>query len=176
MNANELADCLDMRVVYGLPLAEAAAMLRVLQRTLDGDKRLINLLYEKERQQAEQIAELKAYNTKLHGIEHDLEMKVSQLQAEIEALKAKTQEPDCYGDGNVYRGVRSKDSEIQTIHVNSTAKTLTDEEIADCADEAKIPYDEHKGFYAVHSNGSWVNIGEYLENFARAILRKAQER
>jgi len=28
MNANELADCLDMRVIYGLPLKEAATMLR----------------------------------------------------------------------------------------------------------------------------------------------------
>ena len=60
MNANELAACLDMRVVYGLPLAEAAAMLREQQRTIDGDKRLINLLYEKERQQQAEIEALKA--------------------------------------------------------------------------------------------------------------------
>jgi chromosome segregation ATPase len=32
-------------------------------------------------------AELKAYNTELHEIEHDLEMKVSKLQAEIAELK-----------------------------------------------------------------------------------------
>lgn len=32
-------------------------------------------------------AELKAYNTTLHGIEHDLEMKVSKLQVEIAELK-----------------------------------------------------------------------------------------
>ena len=26
-------------------------------------------------------------------------------------------QPDCYGDGNVYRGVRSKDSAVKTIWV-----------------------------------------------------------
>ena len=81
MNANELAACLDMRVVYGLPLAEAAAMLREQQRTIDGDKRLINLLYEKERQQQETIE---------HQNEEYLALARFQksLQAEIEALKA----------------------------------------------------------------------------------------
>jgi hypothetical protein len=48
---------------------------------------------------------------------------------------------DCYGDGNVYRGVRSKDSEVKTYvfdeHAgkqvwSNPAKTLTDEEIEDC--------------------------------------------
>lgn len=29
---------------------------------------------------------------------------------------------DCYGDGNVYRGVRSKDSETKTIHVPADAR------------------------------------------------------
>jgi hypothetical protein len=33
-------------------------------------------------------AELKAYNTEMHGIEHDLEMKVHKLQAENDELKA----------------------------------------------------------------------------------------
>ena len=37
-------------------------------------------------------------------------------------------EQDCYGDGNVYRGVRSKDSEVQTIYFNPV-KELTDGEI-----------------------------------------------
>jgi hypothetical protein len=40
MNANELADCLDMRVVYGLPLKEAAAMLRQQQYEIDSLKTL----------------------------------------------------------------------------------------------------------------------------------------
>jgi proline racemase len=35
MNANELADCLDMRVIYGLPLKEAATMLRQQQADLN---------------------------------------------------------------------------------------------------------------------------------------------
>jgi len=42
---------------------------------------------EKIRQLEKLNAELKAYNTELHGIEHDLEMKISQLKAEIEELK-----------------------------------------------------------------------------------------
>jgi hypothetical protein len=42
---------------------------------------------EKIRQLEADNAELKAYNTELHGIEHDLEIKVSQLEAEIAELK-----------------------------------------------------------------------------------------
>jgi hypothetical protein len=37
-----------------------------------------------------------------------------------------TDRSDCYGDGNVYRGVRSKDSAVKTIWVG-----LTDEEVDD---------------------------------------------
>ena len=33
---------------------------------------------------------------------------------------------DCYGDGNVYRGERSRDSEVKTVWVS-----LTDDEIAE---------------------------------------------
>ena len=76
------------------------------------------------------------------------------------AAQAKTQEPNCYGDGNVYRGVRSKYSEIQTIHIDSTAKTLTDEEILGLAKE---------------QYGHAVGLYNHIE-FARAILRKAQEK
>jgi len=40
-------------------------------------------------------------------------------------------EPDCYGDGNVYRGVRNKDSEAKTIYTESKAEWvgLTDDEL-----------------------------------------------
>jgi hypothetical protein len=41
-------------------------------------------------------------------------------------------EPNCYGDGNVYRGVRNKDSERKIIYVESQKKEwvgLTQEEI-----------------------------------------------
>jgi hypothetical protein len=71
---------------------------------------------------------------------------------------AKTLEPDCYGDGNVYRGVRSKDSEIQTIHIDSTAKTLTDEEILACWSEE-------------FTSNALPSI-----EFAKAILIKAQQK
>jgi len=67
MNANELSDWLvaftESNVDYEEKIVlESATMLRQQQRTIDGDKRLIDLLYEK----------------------------VEKLQAEIEALKAKT--------------------------------------------------------------------------------------
>jgi len=38
MNANELADCLDMRIIYGLPLKEAATMLRQQQTEIEALK------------------------------------------------------------------------------------------------------------------------------------------
>jgi hypothetical protein len=41
-------------------------------------------------------------------------------------------EPNCYGDGNVYRGVRNKDSERKIIYVESQKKEwvgLTDKEV-----------------------------------------------
>jgi len=85
---------------------------------------------------------------------------------------AKTLEPDCYCDGNVYRGVRSKDSAIQTIHIDSTAKTLTDEEILDALQDAlngwKYIRECHGDLYGV----GWDRVQDKIE----AILRKAQEK
>ena len=66
-------------------------------------------------------------------------------------------EQDCYGDGNVYRGVRSKDSEVKTIYFNPV-KELTDEEILGCWVE------EFKG-------NALPSI-----DFARAILKRAFEK
>ena len=83
---------------------------------------------------------------------------------------AKTQEPDCYGDGNVYRGDRSKDSEIQTIHIDNTAKTLTDEEIKEAKREAL------KEYYSVLSYQAEFELSWIDELFARAILKKASEK
>ena len=54
MNALELAHYVNARETNNPHLKEAATMLRQLQRTIDGDKRLIDLLYEKvEKLQAE---------------------------------------------------------------------------------------------------------------------------
>jgi hypothetical protein len=42
-------------------------------------------------------------------------------------------EPDCYGDGNVYRGVRNKDSEAKTIYLDQPQREwveLTKNELA----------------------------------------------
>jgi hypothetical protein len=50
-----------------------------------------------------------------------------------EALEQPAQEPNCYGDGNVYRGLRSEDSKVKTYHVNTHPhqwQGLTDDEIA----------------------------------------------
>ena len=68
-------------------------------------------------------------------------------------------EQDCYGDGNVYRGVRSKDSEVQTIYFNPV-KELTDEEILEIAS----PMFEDTRYPST------------ALDFARAILRKAQKK
>ena len=46
-------------------------------------------------------------------------------------------EPNCYGDGNVYRGLRSKDSERKIIYVESQKKEwvgLTEAERLDILD------------------------------------------
>lgn len=49
-----------------------------------------------------------------------------------QALEQPAQEPNCYGDGNVYRGLRSEDSKVKTYHVNTHPhhwQGLTDDEI-----------------------------------------------
>jgi hypothetical protein len=110
-----------------------------------------------------------------HGEEIELKERIWRLEkvlvkqrAEIEALKAKTLETDCYGDGNVYRGVRSKDSEVKTYAFDehagkqvwsNPAKTLTDEEILEEWVDEPLNFDGEKE----------------IIDFARAILRKVQE-
>ena len=77
-------------------------------------------------------------------------------------------EQDCYGDGNVYRGVRSKDSEVQTIYFNPV-KELTDEEIMDELVKVKHTW--------VATTSVWFEFEkEELKKAIRAILRKAQEK
>ena len=103
-----------------------------------------------------------------HPSEHDLGV-AEAIGFDKGYKAAKAQEPDCYGDGNVYRGVRSKDSEVKTYvfdeHAgkqtwSNPAKTLTDEEILEIA---QIMFVDTR--YPQHTIG-----------FARAILRKAQEK
>ena len=43
---------------------------------------------------------------------------------EIEAALKLSKQADCYGDGNIYRGERSRDSQVKTVWVG-----LTDEEL-----------------------------------------------
>ena len=62
---------------------------------------------------------------------------VYKVEAAIEFLRARFSapepEPDVYGDGNVYRGQRSKESETKTIYYTAPPQRewqgLTDEEI-----------------------------------------------
>jgi len=56
------------------------------------------------------------------------------------------------------------------------AKTLTDEEIISSAEEAEFNWSEDKGIFVRHSNGSWIGLDSKMVDFARAILRKAQEK
>jgi len=68
--------------------------------------------------------------------EKDPEMKalldLARKQVRGMELKQPAQEPNCYGDGNVYRGLRSEDSKVKTYHVNTHPhqwQELTDDEI-----------------------------------------------
>ena len=73
-------------------------------------------------------------------------------------------QPDCYGDGNVYRGVRSKDSAVKTIWVG-----LTDEELhlksAAYANKRKEAYLNHlkKGLAKKLSKDmiDWIWVAHY---------------
>jgi len=56
------------------------------------------------------------------------------------------------------------------------AKTLTDEEIISSAEEAGFNWSEDKGIFVRHSNGSWIGLDSKMVDFARAILRKANEK
>lgn len=81
---------------------------------------------------------------------NQLKQTIAQQQAEIAELKNARDhwclqyknvfnklESNCYGDGNVYRGVRSKDSEVQTIHIGGV-RELSDEELDSII--ASFPY------------------------------------
>ena len=62
-----------------------------------------------------------------------------------------------------------------SIHTCSPQfKTLTDEEIISSAEEAGFNWSKDKGIFVRHSNGSWIGLDSKMVDFARAILRKAQ--
>ena len=52
---------------------------------------------------------------------------------------------------------------------------FTDEDFITCAELAGFQWSGDKGLFVRHSNGSWVSVDRKLVDFARAILRKAQE-
>ena len=58
----------------------------------------------------------------------DFEAKENAINACKEALEQPAQEPNCYGDGNVYRGLRSEDSKVKTYHVNTRPAPAQEQE------------------------------------------------
>jgi len=68
--------------------------------------------------------------------------------------------------------LRQQQAEIEALK----AKTLTDEEIISSAEEARFNWSEDKGIFVRHSNGSWIGLDSKIVDFARAILRKAQNK
>jgi hypothetical protein len=67
--------------------------------------------------------------------DEDPEIKaLNEVMREAEHYLFHEPEANCYGDGNVYRGVRSKDSEVKTVYVKtaeSARKPMTEDEIAE---------------------------------------------
>ena len=172
MNANELADYVDKREINNPHLKEAATMLREQQRTIDGDKRLIGLLYQK----------------------------IAQQQAEIEALKGQldTRTRELIG-ASFY------EHDYKTMMANNEPVALTQKEVMDAL-TLGIPlythpvnpkYDPENGEplidgYPLFSGlphpvkeltmtddevmDLWNEQSSHPIDFARAILRKAQEK
>jgi hypothetical protein len=114
-----------------------------------------------------------------------------------QAATARSREPDCYGDGTVYRGVRSKDSQVKTYvfdeHAgkqtwSNPANTPTDEEFDRIfADGKRLGVLETEDRFCKAMNltdeeilkiadaGEW-HKDEFAINFARALLKKASEK
>jgi hypothetical protein len=64
-------------------------------------------------------------------------------------------EPNCYGDGNVYRGMRSRDSEAKIIYTESKKEWvgLTDKEMMQCYDDVDWDSDQDV----------WLDFGENVQ-------------
>ena len=136
-----------------------------------------------------------------HPNEHDLGIaEAVGFDRGYQAATARSQEPDSYGDGTVYRGVRSGDSEVKTYvfdeHAGKqtwstpVAKTLTDAEFDNIfANGKRLGVLETEDRFRKAMNLTDEEITEVINNiayygsiakndyvnFARAILRKAQE-
>jgi hypothetical protein len=107
------------------------------------------------------------------------------------------QDMDCYGDGNVYRGQRSSDSQYQTIHVQEPVAWML---ICASGEEDDITYEEpsdrllpgwsYRALYTHPPRRKWVDLteeeiewfmkwpekGTDLLAFARAIEAKLKEK
>jgi hypothetical protein len=70
-------------------------------------------------------------------------------------------EPNCYGDGNVYRGMRSRNSETKIIYTEAKKEWvgLTDDEID----------------ISIYATSSLIK-GQAVVEFARAIEAKLKEK
>jgi hypothetical protein len=81
------------------------------------------------------------------------------IQDDIEAYLSAEPEANCYGDGNVYRGVRSKDSEVKTVYVKTAEparKPMTEEEILELYNQCEEETSVHSTIF-------------HFDKFARAI-------
>jgi hypothetical protein len=214
-------------------LYEALACIPLYTHPLDESTNQISSLIKLTEQYKSMMA---------HPNEHDLGVaEAIGFDKGHQAATARSQEPDSYGDGTVYRGVRSKDSQVKTyvfdehagkqtwsnpaktptddfiyrnhmgyvspggdfyapdyptwkqdgftpVYREPVAKTLTDEEFdrifadgkrlgvletEDRFRKAMNPTDEE--ILKIADAGEW-HKDEFAINFARAVLRKAQEK
>jgi hypothetical protein len=170
-------------------LYEALACIPLYTHPLDESTNQISSLIKLTEQYKSMMA---------HPNEHDLGVaEAIGFDKGHQAATARSQEPDSYGDGTVYRGVRSKDSQVKTYvfdeHAgkqtwSNPANTPTDEEFdrifadgkrlgvletEDRFRKAMNPTDEE--ILKIADAGEW-HKDEFAINFARAVLRKAQEK
>jgi hypothetical protein len=169
-------------------LYEALACIPLYTHPLDESTNQISSLIKLTEQYKSMMA---------HPNEHDLGVaEAIGFDKGYQAATARSQEPDSYGDGTVYRGVRSKDSQVKTYVFDEHAgkqtwsnpvKELTDEEFdrifadgkrlgvletEDRFRKAMNPTDQE--ILKIADAGEW-HKDEFAINFARAVLRKAQE-
>ena len=183
MNANELADKLEQGHWEGGTREQAATMLRQQQAEIEALKNGFNTTWAGTNNS--EMAEVRAMANrcilKIQELEFEqegFENLVEMLESEKEELVEKTrqQQAEYYSllvnHDKLYAKVVEQQAEIEALK----AKTLTDEEIISSAEEARFNWSEDKGIFVRHSNGSWIGLDSKMVDFARAILRKAQEK
>ena len=162
MNANELADALDdvvanyIQMIADVDFSDVATMLRQQQERIKQLEETQEYLYKTHDADKAQIEALKRPNNVV-GVPAD---KLAEMQAEIEALKALlVKEQDESFDRTA--------SHMAGEYVSYPVKEPTDLELLKMIGEKFTRF----GF-----EGDYVVEDSELIDFARAILRKAQEK